>query len=874
MRQNRSARILIFSLTVIFLLSGTLTLYGGMPDNSVAKGNAGAITALKSSIKDISNNFKEDELLVKFKAGVSAKDKSLIHARHGAKKIKEFARLGIHHVKLNKGISVEEAIDSYQKDPDVEYAEPNYQVTLHSIPGDPLFNQLWGLYNTGQTGGTPGADISATEAWDITTGDNNVVVAVIDTGIDYNHEDLLANVWLNTGEISGNKIDDDGNGYVDDMHGINVITGTGDPLDDHGHGTHVSGTIGAAANNGFGVAGINWNIKIIACKFLDSTGGGYTDGAVECLEYVWALKQRGVNIIATSNSWGGAGYSRALYDAINAQQNILFIAAAGNSHADNDQGGFYPANYFLPNVIAVAATDHNDNIASFSNYGRRSVSVGAPGVNILSSLPGGYGIYSGTSMATPHVTGIAALIKSQDMTRDWKAIRNLVFAGGDNVSAMNGITITGKRINAFGSLTCIDSPVFSALGYVSPFTAGIPITLSALSINCSSPVGPVTVTTSSGEFIELHDDNVAPDLAAGDGIFSATWTPLVDTSYLIFSSPAGTERVLPALRIITNSLPTGAINTFYSQTLAATGGMPPYVWSVISGGLPAGLTLNSSSGEISGTPTAGGSYSFTLQVADSEFRRVSKGFIITISGARPDLVMTSVVSPGTANVGQQITVISSVKNQGSSGAGAFRVGIYLSADQAIGPSDTLVGYGSVTSLGAGAEQTLNTIVTIPASFTTGTYFIGAVADYTNSVVEADESNNSLAGNQLTVTNLPPDLTLASVSGPSSGGTGQSITAAVTMKNQGAGNASGFYVNLYLSTDAVITTADTFIGNVFINNGLAAGAQQTVNITGKIPVSLATGTYYVGAIVDSGNAVKESDETNNSLAGNQIIVQVP
>ena len=233
MKKNGSIRILIPSLAVIFLLSGTLALHAGMPDNSVSRGNSGAITALKSSNEaNISEHFKEDELFVKFKAGVSAKDKSLIHGKHGAKKIKEFDRLDIHLVRLNHGKSVEDAIDSYQKEPEVEYAEPNYKVTLQTTPSDPWFYELWGLNNTGQTGGTPGADISATEAWDITTGDNNVVVAVIDTGIDYTHEDLLVNCWLNTGEIAGNGIDDDGNGYVDDMHGINVITGTGDPLDD------------------------------------------------------------------------------------------------------------------------------------------------------------------------------------------------------------------------------------------------------------------------------------------------------------------------------------------------------------------------------------------------------------------------------------------------------------------------------------------------------------------------------------------------------------------------------------------------------------------------------------------------------------------
>ena len=364
----------------------------------------------------------------------------------GTESIKEFPYLHIQHIKFKKGMTVEEALAGYEADPDIEYAEPNYMVTIAASPNDPLFNQLWGLYNTGQTGGTPAADIDAPNAWDITTGNIDIVVAVIDTGVDHSHEDLTGNMWVNTGEIPDNGIDDDGNGYVDDIYGIDTTNNDSDPFDDNGHGTHVSGTIGAIGNNVIGVAGVNWDITIMACKFLNASGSGYIDGAIECLEYIRALREKGANIIATNNSWGGGGYSQALYDAINAQQDILFIAAAGNSNANNDTSTFFPADYYLPNLIAVAATDHNDSKASFSNYGRRSVSVGAPGVNILSTLPeknlwgitGGYGKLSGTSMATPHVTGLAALIKSQDMTRDWKMIRNLILAGGDNNTVIEG----------------------------------------------------------------------------------------------------------------------------------------------------------------------------------------------------------------------------------------------------------------------------------------------------------------------------------------------------------------------------------------------------------------------------------------------------
>src|SRR3990172_2632563 len=251
-------------------------------------------TVLHSSKRHVqpekkSEQYKEGEILVKFKAGVSKSTQDNFHLKHGSSKIKEFSSLRIHHLKLKEGMSVEDAIKLYKKDPDVEYAEPNYIVKVQAVPNDPYFNYLWNMYNTGQTGGTVRADIHAPEAWDITQGTNTPVVAVLDTGEDYTHPDLAANLWVNPGEIAGNEIDDDGNGYVDDVHGIYMLNpyyGIGDPMDDNGHGTHVAGTIGAVGNNAMGVAGVNWNVKIMACKFLGASGIGSIDAAIVCLQYV------------------------------------------------------------------------------------------------------------------------------------------------------------------------------------------------------------------------------------------------------------------------------------------------------------------------------------------------------------------------------------------------------------------------------------------------------------------------------------------------------------------------------------------------------------------------------------------------------------
>jgi len=582
--------------------------------------------------KEKDKNYKEGELLVKFGPGISESKKQNIHKKHGSKKIKEFPSLRIEHIKLKKGMGVEEALALYSAEPDVEYAEPNFIVSILATPNDPRFGELWGLHNTGQSGGTPDADIDAPEAWDITTGSSNVVVAVIDTGVDYAHEDLAVNMWTNPLEIPANGIDDDGNGYIDDIYGIDTFNNDSDPFDDHGHGTHVSGTIGGVGDNGIGVAGVNWDVKIIACKFLSSGGSGDTADAVECLQYIKGLRDSGINIVATNNSWGGGGYSQTLYDAINAQREILFMAAAGNSAADNDSYSFYPANYYLPNLLSIAATDHNDARASFSDYGRRSVHVGAPGVDVLSSLPGNnYDSWSGTSMATPHASGLAALLNASDPTYDWINIKNLILSGGDNIASMSGKTITGKRLNAFGSLNCTDSPVFSILKCPATLEVGVPETLSVLSINCSEPVGPVSAFTFDGLQIDMRDDGIDPDMAAGDGIFTGTFVPVRTEEKISFSSEAGAEDfAISNLRITTSTLIDGIIGYPYNQFLSATGGKTPYAWSIASGSLPPGLALNGSTGEISGTPSFAGQFNFTVRLDEGYGTSATKGLRIIV----------------------------------------------------------------------------------------------------------------------------------------------------------------------------------------------------------------------------------------------------
>jgi subtilisin family serine protease len=388
-------RYIFLAVRMLILLSMSFILPGlfscGGDSQQFSNTNPSSVSSVKNIQKDdpvvkrgAKARYVPGEILVKFKTGTSASRMQVLHNALGAVKIKEIAHIGVHRIKLPHEMSVEGAVKYYKADPDVEYAEPNYIVRKATIPNDPDFNKLWGLNNTGQTGGTFGADIDAIKAWDITTGSTNVIIAVIDTGVAYNHPDLAENIWMNTNEVAGNGIDDDGNGYEDDIYGWDFIDNDGYPEDYEGHGTHVAGTIAAVGNNGIGMAGVMWSAKIMPIRFLGISGWGDTAKAAEAIRYA---ADNGARII--NASWGGGGYSQTLYEAIDyaRSKDVLFIAAAGNEGKNSDSYPFYPASYDLTNIISVAATDDDDNLAYFSNYGANSVDLAAPGVNIYSSIP-------------------------------------------------------------------------------------------------------------------------------------------------------------------------------------------------------------------------------------------------------------------------------------------------------------------------------------------------------------------------------------------------------------------------------------------------------------------------------------------------------
>ncbi len=347
--------------------------------------------------------------------------------------------------------------DAFSMTPGFGYAEPNFVLSTDVVPNDPEYSRLWGLHDSTDN------DIDAPEAWDLTTGSPSLVVGVIDTGVDYQHEDLAGNMWTNPvecpagmGTCVADGIDDDGNGYIDDFYGWDFINNDNDPFDDHSHGTHVAGTVAAVGNNNTGTVGVNWNAQIMALKFIGSNGNGSTSDAIEAIEYATKMKRdHGVNIPITNNSWGGGDFSQALKDAIDEsrQQGMLFVAAAGNDAQNTEITPHYPSSYDLDNIISVASTTSNDGRSSFSNYGAISVDLGAPGSSIYSTTPlDSYGYKSGTSMASPHVAGVAALAWATDPNATYTDVRSAILSSVDPIPSMAGVTVTGGRLNAFATL--------------------------------------------------------------------------------------------------------------------------------------------------------------------------------------------------------------------------------------------------------------------------------------------------------------------------------------------------------------------------------------------------------------------------------------
>ena len=424
----------------------------------------------------------QGEVLVRYRNQQASFERARAEQEADADQVETVDRRGVRRMHSRR-YHTQALLTMLRANPDVAWVEPNYVIRVDAVPNDPFFGSLWGLFNNGQsilgTSGVAGADISATTAWDVGTGSRSNVIGVVDTGVDYTHPDLAANIWSAPSAFSvtiGGVVINCAAG----THGFNAIDNTCDPMDDHNHGTHVSGTIGAVGNNGTGVAGVNWVASIMGLKFLGADGFGLTSDAIKAIEFAIQAKAAfaatgEANVRVLSNSWAGGGFSQSLLDEINrADSNeMLFVAAAGNEASNNDAVPNYPASFSAPNIVAVAATDNQDLRAGFSNYGALSVHLGAPGANVLSTTRSNtYQYFSGTSMATPHVSGAAALmLASCQMTT--ASLKAALLNSVDPIAALAGITTTGGRLNVNAAVRSCTTP----LPTVSASAAGRTVTV-------------------------------------------------------------------------------------------------------------------------------------------------------------------------------------------------------------------------------------------------------------------------------------------------------------------------------------------------------------------------------------------------------------
>jgi len=839
------------------------------------------------------------EVLVKFRRAPQADVLSAIADQTGADAIQTIGRAGLRRIRA-RALDVPALLRLLANHPDVLYAEPNYLVQAFTEPNDPSFPQLWGLENIGQvvngSAGVAGADIHAAQAWDVSFGSTAQVVAVIDTGIDYTHPDLAANVWSApaafTVTIGGTAVT-----CPAGSHGFNVITLTCNPMDDHNHGTHVSGTIGAVGGNGVGVIGVNWTAQIMGIKFLDANGSGSLADAIKGMDFAIQAKRAfaataGANVRVLSNSWGGGGFSQAMLDEINAAnaEDMLFVAAAGNNGFNNDALPSYPASYRAPNVIAVAATTNTDARAYFSNYGATSVHLGAPGLDILSTTIGNtYTSFSGTSMATPHVSGAAALVLSH-CAFSTDALKDALLSTVDPVPALAAITITGGRLNVNGAIRSCDAslapPVLTAVAGDNRVTLTWSGASGATSFNvkrsaaAGGPYTPIAANIKPRTYADTNVVNgttyyyvVSATNGAGESGDSneAAATPKTPSDLVVasFSVPQKGGAGLPlTLSVgIRNQGPGAAAPTSTRFYITTSGTLGPGA-TLLEGAynvpaLPSGAT---SSGPVTvGVPAnVAPNYYFVFVKADadgvetetSESNNTYLGGLITIG---PDLTITSFGAPSAAEAGASILVTDSVINLGGGGTAASMTRFYLSTNSALDASDLLLAGGRpVPALAPGASSTGSVSLTIPSGTQTGSYYLIAKTDGDNTQPETQETNNTASR----VLQIGGDLIVSALTAPSAASPGATIVIGETTANQRAGGVSASTTRIYLSTDTVLDASDQLLTSRQVP-ALVGGASSAVSATVTLPPTNGVGVYYLIAKADADNAVPETDETNNT-----------
>jgi subtilisin family serine protease len=524
--------------------------------------------------------FVAGEIIVKFRPATTAVQRNAIVTGRAAGLIRRFEALGVNHIRLRAGQSVETAVAEFRALPEVVFAQPNYIRRMAVNPNDPWWQIgfIWGPVK-----------IQAPEVWNsYTTGDPGIIVANLDTGVDYTHPDLAPNMWHNPDEIPGNGVDDDDNGYVDDVYGIDAVNGDSNPMDDQGHGTLTAGIMGAVGNNGVGGVGVTWNTKILACKFITSAGTGTDADAIECFNYIVALKQRGINIRISNNSYGAAREDPpafALKDAIDAAgvAGILNVFAAGNDGTDNDVIPFDPAGFASPSIISVAASDDSDQRPGFSNYGATSVHLAAPGDFIFGpALGGSYTFSSGTSMAAPMVSGAAALLLANDSTLTVDQLKARIITSVDVLPQWSGVVSSGGRLNVLNAIALGgNSPPSVTLTSPTPGSSFFAPATISLEASASDSDGSVEKVDFYANGVLIGSDLAAPYTAAWSnmplGSYQLTAVATDDGGATRSSDPVGISVVTPPWRVNV-ALPVNGGSAVGSTTL--------------NSGFPAGAAVN------------------------------------------------------------------------------------------------------------------------------------------------------------------------------------------------------------------------------------------------------------------------------------------
>jgi subtilisin family serine protease len=854
------------------------------------------------------------EALVRWRSPIPAAQVAQLASGLDADNLEPVGRSGVFRIR-SRSIGAAALIAALSRRPDVVFAEPNFVVSTLAEPNDPLYPHLWGLRNIGQAvnGGAPGtagADIRAADGWDVALGAASSVVAVVDTGIDYMHTDLAANMWSApaafTVTIGGVAITCQAG-----THGFNAINRTCDPMDDHNHGTHVAGTIGATGNNSAGVVGVNWMASLMGLKFLAANGSGTIADAVDTIDFAVQVKEifagsAGANIRILSNSWGGGGFSQALLDQINAADDgdMLFVAAAGNNGIPNDILPSYPASYVAPNVVAVAATTNTDARAYFSNYGARTVHLGAPGVDVLSTLRGNaYGFFSGTSMATPHVSGAGALALSHCPLTTAELKATLV-ESVDPVASMATTTISGGRLNVRRAIDSCSAPPFAPAGLTAvggdrQAKLTWPAAANATSYRVkrgTAPGGPYTLVASNIKTLPYVDAGLVNDTTyyyvvsaanvRGESADSpeASATPKLPSDVIVssLSAPGSAAAGSPlAVSATTKNQGTGtagpSTTRFYvsRNTLVDPGDvLLPEMHAVPSLAPGASATVSMSLG-LPADLGAGIYYLMAKADADDVLfeNQESNNASARMLTVGPDLIVSTLTVPGVAAPGAAVTASYAVRNQGTSQAAASTLRFFWSANWSLDAADTVLASADVGPIDAAGTASGQAMLTIPAGAATGTYYVIAQADSSKTVQESWETNNGAAR----TVRIGGDLVVSVFNAPSAGGAGVQISLGDTTGNTGASEIGASVTHFYLSPDALLSASDTLLGTRSI--GALAAGETSVGVTPiTIPAGTAVGSYYLFAKADGGNLVTETQEGNNAAirsftVGPDLIVSI-